>query len=92
MLTPSQRLSAYEYVRSKIESDFDFACGFLRQWLGDNIDPDYFAFKFKDISYLFPEFEAQKPDATKIDWPWWYGMNKRIQALDNAIELVKSIK
>ena len=89
MLTTHQRLSAYQYVRSQITSDFDFVCGFLRQWLGDNIDPDYYAYTFKQMMYLFPEFEAQRPPATKLDWPWWYGTEKRIQAIDNAIEILK---
>lgn len=89
ILTPQQRLAAYEWAKIQVNDRAGTLCGYLRIWLESNTEVE--VRNLKSILSAFPELEKQKPDFLPFAPYWWplniSGMMLRYEALNKAIEL-----
>lgn len=92
MLTPKERLAAYEYAREKVVNEGNSGiCEYLDYWLLLNRRGLWIPYIYR--SELFPEFISKRPIG-KGDKDMWFDVNEsgnlqRIALLDECINEVK---
>ena len=89
MLTPQQRLAAYEYahILNMKSGQSSFVCVTLSHYCRRTISNRLYS-----VENDFPEFYAQKPSHLDYNDVWFSGINRnaeRIAALEAAITLTK---
>jgi hypothetical protein len=89
MLTPAQKIAAYQYALYSLALKPRSICVKLRLWLLDNINDE--AIFNQEIRILFPEFYAYEPKGAFLYW-WPLDESGRLIRIDVLTKAIANVK